>query len=134
MKLVKCISIRESCPRQIIVGDLYYLDETTLFVDHEGDEYAKIYNDKYGKQLVGHMSTKHFVEPDLIETGSSKVNFKEFMDMYDDWNGITVVNDDDLNPIIKDKTLVIMESREDLFNKEVVAFGFNDGEFCVRVR
>ena len=62
------------------------------------------------------------------------MKFEQFMEMYDNWNGITVVNDNDLNPIVKDKTLTIMETRKDLFEKEVVAFGFNDGEFCVRVK
>ena len=61
------------------------------------------------------------------------MNFKNFMDIYDNWNGITKVNDDNLHTIIKGKTLNIMECSE-LFGMEVVAFGFYDNELCVRVK
>ena len=56
------------------------------------------------------------------------------MEIYDDWNGITRVNDDNLNTIVVDKTVNIMETRPDLFDRKVVAFGFYDGELCVRVK
>lgn len=62
------------------------------------------------------------------------MNFKNFMELYDNWNGVTTVNDDDLNIIVTGKTSVIIETRADLFDKEVVAFGFYDGELTVRVR
>lgn len=74
------------------------------------------------------------------------INFREIMDMYDNWNGITKVNDDELEVVVKGRTLDIMESNapfnsrtkvksyEELFNMEVVAFGFYDNEFCVRVK
>lgn len=62
------------------------------------------------------------------------MKFKEFMDLYDNWNGITVVNDDDLNLIIKSKTSTLMMTCHDLFNMEVVAFGFYDNELCVSVK
>ena len=61
------------------------------------------------------------------------MKFKMFIEMYDDWNGVTVVNDSNLNCIAKDKTVFLYEKRKDLYDKEVVAFGFYDGEFCVRV-
>ena len=60
------------------------------------------------------------------------MQLKEFIDMFDNHNGITVVNDSDLNCIAKGKTSDIAE-RTDLHNKEVVAFGFYDNELCVRV-
>lgn len=72
--------------------------------------------------------------------------FKQLMDMYDNWNGITKVNDNNLNTIVIGKTLDIMEriknfdpmatvkKYEELFDMEVVSFGFYDGEFCVRVK
>ena len=63
MKLVKCISERESLPKQIETGKTYYFDETSIYVDTDGDEYAKIYNDQYRKSFVGNMLTKHFCEP-----------------------------------------------------------------------
>lgn len=62
------------------------------------------------------------------------MNFKKFMEMYDNWNEITRVNDNELNVIIEEKTHVIMDTREDLFSKKVVAFGFYDGVLTVRVK
>lgn len=74
------------------------------------------------------------------------INFRQIMDMYDNWNGITKVNDDELEVVVKGKTVDIMEclvpfsertnveSYDELFEMEVVAFGFYDNEFCVRVR
>ena len=74
------------------------------------------------------------------------MNFKTFLEMYDNWNGITCVNDDDLNLIVGGRTVDIydriapfwetssIKSYEKLFESEVVAFGFYDGEFCVRVK
>lgn len=58
---------------------------------------------------------------------------KEFLEMYDNWNIDTVINDDELNPIIKGRPDRIL-SRSNLGEKEVVAFGFYDGELCVRVK
>lgn len=62
------------------------------------------------------------------------MKFEEFMDMYDNWNGKTCVNDNSLNRIIEERTLVIMETRFDLFDKEVVAFGFYEGVLTVRLK
>lgn len=61
------------------------------------------------------------------------MKFKDFIDMYDNWNGITVVNDDDLNLIVKCKTVFIAENKY-LQDMEVVSFGFYDNELCVRVK
>lgn len=62
------------------------------------------------------------------------MNFKDFMEMYDNWNGITRVNDNDLNMIIEDRTNIIMDNRRYLYDKKVVAFGFYDGLMTVRVK
>lgn len=71
------------------------------------------------------------------------MNFKDFMDLYDNWNGITQVNDDNLNPIVREKTSNLMwenpvlngvENKEKLFEMEVVSFGFYDDVFYVRVK
>ena len=74
------------------------------------------------------------------------MNFKDFMEMYDNWNGITKVNDNNLNVIVEGHTLAIMECTENftstssvenyekLFAMKVVAFGFYDDELCVRVK
>ena len=79
----------------------------------------------------------------------NKMKFKDFMDLYDNWNGITKVNDNELKTIIRAKTVYLMDKNdifapfpvwssvrdyEKLFNMEVVSFGFYDGDFCVRVK
>lgn len=61
------------------------------------------------------------------------MKFKEFIDMYDNWNGITVVNDNDLNLIAKCKTSFIVENAY-IQDMDVVSFGFHDDELCVRVK
>ena len=58
---------------------------------------------------------------------------REFLDMYDNWNGIVCINDDNLNIIVKDKPDIVL-SYKDTYEKEVVAFGFYDNELCIRVR
>lgn len=71
------------------------------------------------------------------------MKFERFMEMYDDWNGITKVNNDNLGTIVIGNTLEIMEcipmldgvkNYKQLFEMEVVAFGFYDDELCVRVK
>ena len=61
------------------------------------------------------------------------MKLRDFVDLYDNWNGILVVNDDDLNPIVKNKVEAAL-SYGNIYKKEVVAFGFYDNELCVRVR
>ena len=73
------------------------------------------------------------------------MNLETFMALYDNWNGITKVNDDNLNTIVKGRTTDIMDRRAPLhpsssvksyaklLEMEVVAFGFYDNELCVRV-
>lgn len=70
------------------------------------------------------------------------MTFKQFMGLYDNWNGITKVNNNNLEVIVKDNTLDIMEciptlnrieNYHVLFNAKVVAFGFYDSELCVRI-
>lgn len=62
------------------------------------------------------------------------MKFKDFIKMYDCWSGTTVVNDDDLNCILKDVTWNIVREEHEVLNMEVVSFGFYDDELCVRVR
>lgn len=81
-----------------------------------------------------------------ISRGGNGMTFKQFMDMYDNWNGVTKVNDDNLNTIVHGRTVFIMErlvsfipqssvnEYNKLFEMEVVSFGFYDEEFCVRVK
>ena len=71
------------------------------------------------------------------------MKLREFLSMYDNWNGTTKVNDNNLDTIVMGHTLKIMEgvlalngveNYEKLFEMEVVAFGFYDNELCVRVK
>lgn len=64
------------------------------------------------------------------------MKFKDFIDMYDNWNGLTVVNDDDLKMLVRDRTFLVAENEDymDLWNMEVISFGFYDNELCVRVK
>lgn len=61
------------------------------------------------------------------------MKLRDFVNLYDNWNGILVVNDDNLKPIVKDKHGVEV-ALSNVYEKEVVAFGFYDNELCVRVR
>lgn len=63
-----------------------------------------------------------------------KINLKRLLEMYDDWNGITIVNDNELNVIVEDRTVNIYDNRKELLQKVVVAFGFYDGVFTVRIK
>ena len=62
------------------------------------------------------------------------MNFKKFMELYANYNGNLVVNDDDLDLIVKGRVVSVMDNRKDLWNMEVVVFDFLDNELCVRVR
>lgn len=66
------------------------------------------------------------------------MTFKQLMDLYDDWNGITRVNDNSLNKIVEDRTEDIVKKRQDLYDLDVVSFGFQEEGFyyifTVRVR
>ena len=58
---------------------------------------------------------------------------REFLEMYDNWNGIVCINDDNLDLIIKGQPAAVL-SYKNVFEKEVVAFGFYDNELCIRVK
>jgi len=58
---------------------------------------------------------------------------REFLNMYDNWNGFVCINDDNLNLIIRDKPSAAL-SYKNVFEMEVVAFGFYDNELCIRVK
>ena len=62
------------------------------------------------------------------------MKFYKFINMLDNWNIDTVVNDNELKVIVAGNTYAIMAKRRDLYNKEVVAFGFYDGQLTVRVK
>lgn len=61
------------------------------------------------------------------------MNFKDFIDLYDNWNGVTVVNDDRLSCRLINNTALVAED-DSLWDMEVVSFGFYDNQLCVRVK
>ena len=61
------------------------------------------------------------------------MKLREFLDLYDNWNGVICVNDDNLQPIVKGDPYVVL-SHNSLYEMEVVAFGFYDNELCIRVK
>lgn len=65
---------------------------------------------------------------------NSHMKLINFLNMYDNWNGTITVNDEQLKPIISGSVFDIVNQRKDLHNKEVVSFGFYDGELTVRVK
>lgn len=62
MKLVKCIEERANFPGQISKGSRYWIDESSVWKDSDGDEYATFYDfhlldEKY---RLGQFKTSHF--------------------------------------------------------------------------
>ena len=58
----------------------------------------------------------------------------DFVKLYDNWNGILTINDDNLNCIICDKVDTVVMRNEAYLTYTVVAFGFYDNELYVRVK
>ena len=62
MQLVKCISIRETNPNQIKIGNYYFIDITSIHSDLEGEWYTDVYemiNDMY--YSIGRLALRHFI-------------------------------------------------------------------------
>lgn len=76
MELVRCISERKSMPEQITVGKKYWIDYSTAWKDHDGDEYAQVYLDEAKEHRVGELMTSHF------ETVYRYLNYGESLTHY----------------------------------------------------
>lgn len=68
MKTVRCINIRPYMPNQVEVGKTYYMDETTIWCDTDGDEYAAIYKDELKHNKIGNLLLSHFCIEDKDES------------------------------------------------------------------
>lgn len=75
MRLVRCITGREYTP-ELTVGKKYWIDESSLWKDSDGDEYAEIYTDEKKSHKVGNLLTSHF------ETIYGYMTVKEFGDNF----------------------------------------------------
>lgn len=67
------------------------------------------------------------------EKEDSTVSLGTMLELFDDWNGKTRVNDDSLNLIVEDRTVDIYDKRKDLLERTVLAYGMYDGVFTVRL-
>lgn len=45
---------------QIIPGNTYYMDISSIWKDTDGDEYAMFYADKAGNKKIGNLLVSHF--------------------------------------------------------------------------
>ena len=102
--------------------------------------YVAEFDDRYMGRFDG-LERKRFLQY-IADAILEKINkekqnplkLKQLMDLYDNWNGETVINNDKLKPIIIADTHKIMKIRPDLCSREVVSFGFYDNQFTVRVK
>lgn len=62
MKLVHCVHTRETMPNQLVVGNHYWIDESTQYKDFDGDEYVAVYLDEFKENRVGNLLLNHFEE------------------------------------------------------------------------
>jgi len=66
----------------------------------------------------------------------SGLTLNTFLDLYDNWNGNLVINDEDCEhyaTVNFSKLTTWLCDHTDVANARVMAFGFYDGELCVRV-
>ena len=62
------------------------------------------------------------------------MKFEDFLEMFDDWNRTVVVNDNNLDRILSDKGYLVWENHKELFDREVVSFGFYNNKLCIRIK
>lgn len=58
--LVKCINVYEDTPKQITVGQKYWVDDETDYKGIDGNVYVNVYKDKSKKQFIGVIDMSHF--------------------------------------------------------------------------
>ena len=66
----------------------------------------------------------------------SGFTLRTFLDLYDNWNGKLIINDEDCEPYATvnfSNLTTWLCDHTDIANARVMAFGFYDGELCVRV-
>lgn len=62
------------------------------------------------------------------------MKFKDFLDLYDNWNDFITVNDENLTTIASGRIYDIMKTCKKLFKMKVISFGFYDKELYVRIK
>ena len=56
-----------------------------------------------------------------------------FLEMYDHWKGKALINDNNLNKIVQDRTITIYEQRKDLLERTVLSFDFHNDIIIIRI-
>lgn len=56
-----------------------------------------------------------------------------FLEMYGNWNGKALINDNSMNKIVQDRTINIYEQRKDLLERTVLTFDFYNGIIIIRI-
>lgn len=64
------------------------------------------------------------------------MRLRDLLDAYDNWDDNIVINNDNLEPILKGSVMNLYDDgkMDDLLDWDVVAFGFYDDEIAVRIR
>lgn len=64
------------------------------------------------------------------------MRLRDLLDTYDNWDNNIVINNDNLEPILKGRVMNLYDDgkMDDLLDWDVVAFGFYDDEIAVRIR
>lgn len=59
MMPVICISVRTSMPNQISIGKYYMIDQSSIWIDGDGDAYGDVYENgsKIGQMLLSHFKS-----------------------------------------------------------------------------
>ncbi len=55
---VRCRSIRDTFPNQIEVGQSYFIERETIYIDEDGDAYGLVYDIDFN--LIGNIKLAHF--------------------------------------------------------------------------
>ena len=56
-----------------------------------------------------------------------------FLEMYGNWTGKALINDNSMNKIVQDRTINIYEQRKDLLERTVLTFNFYNGIIIIRI-
>lgn len=56
-----------------------------------------------------------------------------FLEMYDNWNRKALINDNNLNKIVQDRTINIYDQRKDLLERAVLSFDFHNDIIIIRI-
>ena len=112
-----------------ILECLFGISGKLMTVNRDENHWYKL-TDMYPKNIS--VPKPADVVPEKERKGNA-VSLGTMLELFDDWNGKTRVNDDSLNLIIEDRTVDIYDNRKDLLERTVLAYGMYNGVFTVRL-